>query len=109
MTRHHGVQNAKKGKGFGEDKQNEIIDVKTKWVESNFSQYCHLKLKKSAVEKRDKQIRTEYMRKARKLDEKYAGEERATPFQETLQSFGGGGIRSLVFGAYGELNDETYS
>ena len=77
-------------------------------MESNFSQYCHLKPNKKAVEKRDQQIRTEYKRKARKLDENYAREEGATPFQEALQSFGGGGIRPLVIGAYGEVNDETY-
>ena len=98
----------KKVKGFGEDKQHEILEVKTKRVESNFSQYCHLKPNKKAVEKRDQQIRTEYKRKARKLDENYAREEGATPFQEALQSFGGGGIRPLVIGAYGEVNDETY-
>ena len=77
-------------------------------MESNFSQYCHLKPNKKAVEKRDQQIRTEYKQKARKLDEKYVREEGATPFQEALQSFGGGGIRPLVIGAYGEENDETY-
>ena len=36
-------------------------------------------------------------------DEKYAGAEGATPFQKTLQSFGGQGIRSLMIRAYGEV------
>ena len=48
------------------------------------------------------------MRKVRMLDEKYGGEERATQFQEALQSFGGGELRLFVIGAYGEVNDEKY-
>ena len=44
------------------------------------------------------------MRKAKNL---CVGGEGATPFQNTIQSFGGGGIRPLVIGAYGEVNDKA--
>ena len=44
------------------------------------------------------------MRKAKNL---YVGGEGATPFQNTIQSFGGGGIRPLAIEAFGEVNDET--
>ena len=39
----------KKEKGFGEDKELEILEVKPKRVESNLSQYCHLKPKQKSI------------------------------------------------------------
>ena len=62
--------------------------------------YRHLKPNKKALEKKDRQIRTEYMRKARKLDEKYAGEEGANSLKKASK---------LLIRADGEVNDEIYN
>jgi hypothetical protein len=91
-------------RGFGIVEQSLVGEVKTVRVGSN-NRYCHSRPSIQAVEKRDKDIRSEYNRKSKKLDEKYSNGEKY--FETAIKKFAKGGVMPFVIGAYGEINQEA--
>ena len=70
--------------------------------------YANYKKTSKAVETKATSVKTEYTRKARKLDTLYAPEaDDPGPFESSLTSFHGGGVTPFCFGAFGETNRAT--
>ena len=70
--------------------------------------YANYKKTSRAVETKANSVKTEYTRKARKLDTLYAPEaDDPGPFESSLTSFHGGGVTPLCFGAFGETSEEV--
>ena len=96
--------------GNGARNMEAIFDVKTMRVDKQRSFYTQ-KIGKDfvrATDKKVKSVRREYMRRCEKLDIKHTNDDGTHPFAKALQSqFHSGGVHPLVFGQFGETNEET--
>jgi hypothetical protein len=79
-----------------------LIEVKT----SRFSK-SHYRVSSRAFDKRAKEIRQEYCKKAKICDEIFAPGVEPTPFSTALTSFASSGVMPICCGAFAEFNTKT--